>query len=829
MTKDIIAMRKERDSENATILNWICPADTYDIRVASKNVKDRTGIDKRYRSRCQWILEADNFDTFQESGVDSVLWLRGTIGTGKTTAMARAIRYVEQSPVLQARGHAFAQFYFNKARTTKEPAQTVETCLRSILRQLCWDNVSSSINAAVNSKFGDIKDSVHAGSTLALGECVDLLQTLLASKETYIMIDGIDECSDPTNLLEQLKKIWTGPRELKTHGSALHLMVCGRIDSPVVSEYFFACSSITTSFNISAEDQEFYISTELEYRREGRTHSKFFDVAYDYPTRLGNVLRRRGQGVFRWIEIQIQFFTGSKFSLHDSIDEALTRLETETSDPELQTEYERLVELLRKNKTEFEVALKLLRFITCCSWPLSVDSLAEMINISNSSAKPLAVTGEEVRALLAGFVSEEPRSTEYELQFAYSHTKDVLELAHASVLEYLTAPAMIKEGFADAYQHSQVLNTCFACMENAQQSAPYLQKTTIKMYREYRDLVTDLLYYCCREWPRHCSLALTNTKENRSLERTSDFVGGQSYALWNRILGGLATRRELQTDLWKAKAKPIDQVWHDSSKHTPGFVIVANDLTALLDVPNVRDMVNFSDINGRGQSLFNVAIRFSTRATFDCLLQSYPKMAPWDGHNDALHAVISRKWPDAMERLLLEVNREQITNLQRTSITQALRNVLRKISSRVVEKDPKRLSDVEPLSRIGEQLLTHGADIWSSDDRLRGMLHWATVTEAQIIIFDHAPDLKHGGARGSVQRLLGMKDEYGRIPLDVCEAESRPYLEEQRLQAIDRDGGVLEYNQALNRFKTLWFDAEDNPDNIFSDGNDIERSSRRFE
>jgi hypothetical protein len=102
---------------------------------------------------------------------------------------------------------------------------------------------------------------------------------------------------------------------------------------------------MTTNAVDSSNDQGFFIDSEINRISQIRDGSLFFS-SETYCDRLKDLLKERGGGLFRWIEIQIDIFSKKPFKTPDEIEHELKRLENHTTHGELNKEYARLLALL---------------------------------------------------------------------------------------------------------------------------------------------------------------------------------------------------------------------------------------------------------------------------------------------------------------------------------------------------------------------------------------------------------------------------------------------------------------------------------------------------
>ena len=515
-----ITIQKEREDRDSTILKWIS---SHDIRGSYKNVLERTGVTDHYSTSCQWFIGSDEFKNWYAPGVNSVVWLNGIIGTGKTTLMARAIHEMQNSINIEIDTNPLAIFFFQKATDASRILLSVEICLQSLTRQLSWNNATAqALDFSTDQKYNDFKAKHSDDSALTSGECVSLLKDLVSKRETYIMIDAIDECEDSHKLLMQLSSLRLHTIETVDTPLPLHIMLCGR-NNPRVSTYFSNCIPISTNHEKSGKDEEFFIESEINNICDNQKGSLFCSPGKEYPTRLKDVLKRRSGGLFRWIEIQIDKFAKDSFRDPDQIDDELEYLEDHTADDELDKEYARLLQLLSENDRHGrnrERAMKMLKLIACSFNFLNVNDLAEAMTASELGTNRTELTADVVRRILVGFITEtkspdltlrpqshRPKGTKGDSMNIRSYLKNlnmpIIQLAHSSVLEYLTNAKSNAAGFSLLGQHSEAASLAFSRIGALQ----YRSSLPPTLSEISSDEPSYFLIYSCYRWPDHCRQA----------------------------------------------------------------------------------------------------------------------------------------------------------------------------------------------------------------------------------------------------------------------------------------------------------------------------------
>ena len=764
---------------NSEILKCIS---SYDIRGVYKKVLEDTGINEIYSTRCQWIIEHGDFKKWYNPGESSVLWLKGTIGTGKTTLMARAIREMQESEMIDADAKPLAIFFFQKALDHSTPLLDFETCLRSLVRQLSWNCTTSEVQPLVKQFYGDLHNQQNHGSTMTAGECVELLTDLISDTETYIMIDALDECQDSNRLLEKLKELTLRLKEGAKEREPLHLMLCSRDDLPV-TECFRGCLTITTSTSASEVDQTFYITTEIDRMNRLKPGSLFFSSEQRYPDRLKKILMEKSGGLFRWTRIQIEKFT-KRYRYAGEIEDELKWLESHTTHPELNEEYARLLHSLNsrgESKRTRKCAIKMLKLILCCWEKLTVEALAEAITPSEHETNRVQLTADDVRRILVGFITEDELSEPAMYYRPNPANTLFVRLAHSSVVEYLADDELNDEDFSSLALHSEAAGLCFASLSQGQHgdaqtfSDPKLPDPIIM------PLGTEFFGYSCKYWPFHCRSAFAENGTCDLVRNTSRFILSQAYSTWNRVIC------ESYVKLWPCRFMHSTRTNHTDAR--PGFAIAFFGLTALLELPEMRSIVDLQEVNGTGTRLLTSFLEESTDiSVIERLVDLYPEQIKWNRGDGTLWRAAVHGVVELVRRLLdsggdvSECDWDGLTALHHA--VQRLRTSSRQSTA--------------PLNRyalIIELLLRKGANIYDADKMGRTPMHFAKSRNEQELLIRHAKRLEKRGLIGGVQALLRMRDYNGATPSQFISpdiyAHDTQYLREQLKEATDHDGKVM--------------------------------------
>ena len=807
--KNLIALEKENQEQEMKILKWIS---SHDIRGSLQNVLERTGIEMKYSARCQWILNHTKFEEWSRQGNSSVLWLKGTIGTGKTTLMARAIQEIRNSAMTQIYGMPLAIFFFQKASDSSTGLLSVEICLRSLVRQLAWNSTDEEIEPLVEEKYNDLCNQHSDNSLLSTQECKKLLQNLISERETYIMIDAVDECEKPHELLWELAELISPVHNMQRKQQPFHLMLCGRDDLPI-SDYFDNCLMIATNSEDTSEDQKFYIDHEIDQICHRRKNSLFVLSSKDFPSRLKKVLKEKGGCLFRWIEIQLDIFRVKNFRTCNEIEDQLEWLGTHTKLDVLDREYARLFALLKEHPPfdqlslgslpNDELALKMLRLLACSEFELGAEDLAEAMTASNYINDDMALTPDDVRRILVGFISE-AKPTRLIKRHPTGSRVSIVQLAHSSVFEYLTDDI---KGFSASAKHSEAALLCFSRISESERQPELYPKAGLSFsFSETaaQEKTSYFLKYSYIAWPIHCRRAFDEDPRCLLLEQAKNFILSDGYMRWNKAICSPHLNREfpslvqklhLMVGRYPRSFRPsyfeLGSMSCNDLLPRPGFVVARYSLTELLEFHEIRVLIDLQHTNSQGMTLLLYALTYSDRSTIDRLIELNPnEVRPSQGQN-TLEAAIQRGFADVVKKLL--DNGEDVNARTRRG-TSALFSVTEAFSNPFWLHGSGRGSQAH-LNTI-PVLLQHGVHIFETNVDGLSLLHVAALSgepELSRLFVEHAHRLEESGLIGTVQRLLRVRNFQGLTPLDCATSWHKTYLQDELNAAVLRNDGKIMY------------------------------------
>ncbi|RAH82034.1 ankyrin [Aspergillus japonicus CBS 114.51] len=162
------------------ILNWISLTKEYDRHAEFGG--------NRAPETCDWILETEIFQSWANCTSPTLLWLQGTMGTGKTVLTSRVITHLLDESRSQDRDRIV--YYYCRLKDEYEDPNNV---IRSFLRQLATPaHNSNEISRDIKDLFTNMEKQA---SQLPIEKCKEQLSRSLSGyRQVTFVIDALDEC-----------------------------------------------------------------------------------------------------------------------------------------------------------------------------------------------------------------------------------------------------------------------------------------------------------------------------------------------------------------------------------------------------------------------------------------------------------------------------------------------------------------------------------------------------------------------------------------------------------------------------------------------------------
>lgn len=154
--------------------------------------------------------------------------------------------------------------YFYCSKTQRLGSKTVDI-LRSIVRQLAWSPKDSQIEGIIKDAWESRQS--HETDKLSVDECKKVMRQLAGRCQSItIIIDALDECNNPFELLKSLKELSFPPRKRKV---PVKLFLSSRDEVRFdIKRTFPECLSINITSNSVALDLRRFIEGHVKNQLE---------------------------------------------------------------------------------------------------------------------------------------------------------------------------------------------------------------------------------------------------------------------------------------------------------------------------------------------------------------------------------------------------------------------------------------------------------------------------------------------------------------------------------------------------------------------------------
>ncbi|KAF7503927.1 hypothetical protein GJ744_003008 [Endocarpon pusillum] len=429
---------KNFQKQHWDILQWIC---TTDPSFEHQNVLDTTKVGSDYSQSGQWFLDGDEYRRWRDAQGSNILWLRGTVGTGKTTLMARVIEDLKQFPVPQSR---LAWHYCSKAQSGGKRIDQVSV-LKSILRQIAWVPETTSVASPIVEIHKRLECNRPKESNLSVKNCIDLIKDIAQSAQELhaasfrIIVDAVDECEEAGKLLKSL-------HEATEHCNHVFLMFSSRPNVQVPS-YLGAATQVHIESAKSLDDLLFFVDNDIMRRDERLPGTDPCDL----EGKLFDVICGKADGMFRWAQMQLEDFLSSSASrppLHTrtEFNDKLERLRQRTGVSDLDQEYARIYS--ENTIVGYEScihAARAYKLLLCSFKPMTLNQLVSAVAMQEDGNSHPDVSGPYILDICSNFITV---------------TRDEVQFAHASAREYLESRRVGEyEEFGHNAQHCEAALT----------------------------------------------------------------------------------------------------------------------------------------------------------------------------------------------------------------------------------------------------------------------------------------------------------------------------------------------------------------------------------
>ncbi|KAJ7603453.1 ankyrin repeat-containing domain protein [Mycena polygramma] len=436
--------------------------------------KQRATHALRHSDTGRWFLEDTKFAKWKEQ--PGCLWIRGNSGTGKSVVSSIAIDHLfhhqpqkiaNMQPATPSLGIAY--FYFDFRDVQK---QLPENMLRSIIMQL--SEQSPEPYSVLEQQF----KSCHGQIFPPYDDLLAMLDAILSQfTGAYIVLDALDECSEPDELVEFISTLrgWTSP---------VHLLVASQPRTIFVdSAAFEGASVVNLEPDITHADILRFVASELKLN----SRLKHIKKAKDAAPKIVD----KSNGMFRMAGCLLQELARKK--IVTDIDKILTKLPND-----LFGIYTRFLQPI--DEDDFVYVTTLLRWVAFSAEPITQLELEDALAIDFFKPDQCMFEPENkgrVEALwesLEGLVIVGPNtSTSY---YRPKKNPEVVTLAHSSVNDYIMSKKFLdeyKHNLGEAPSHTFLAQSCVAYLIHFENNP--LNSDTLPQY--------PLARYAAQFWSHH--------------------------------------------------------------------------------------------------------------------------------------------------------------------------------------------------------------------------------------------------------------------------------------------------------------------------------------
>ncbi|KAJ5535881.1 hypothetical protein N7513_009067 [Penicillium frequentans] len=269
--------------EEREILDWISP-----IPYGKHHISVR---EARTSGTCEWLLQSEKFCEWWNINSSAVLWLQGSIGTGKTFLTSMVIDHA-MDHLKRSKNHTgFAYFYCNRNEDSRRDPLCV---LQSYVRQLSTavgrsGHMRRSLQVASD-------EARRQASQFGIKDCESqLLESVNGYSQTIFVLDALDEC-EPDSRYQLIKAIG----DLVSKSDRLvKVFISSRPDIDIKNAFKYR-SSIEILAMDNECDIEKFVNEEIEKPRQ------WGQISPQLQKDIVKAILDGSRGMFQWAYLQIK-------------------------------------------------------------------------------------------------------------------------------------------------------------------------------------------------------------------------------------------------------------------------------------------------------------------------------------------------------------------------------------------------------------------------------------------------------------------------------------------------------------------------------------------
>ncbi|KAI5836799.1 hypothetical protein DFP73DRAFT_345177 [Morchella snyderi] len=408
------------------ILAWLSTVEYENHHILSQR--------RRQEGTGTWLFGNDTFLKWKDSEANSILWIHGIPGSGKTI-LASSIVDSFRSLSASDDGHAVAYFYCSYMEPHRSDAESI---LRTLIKQLCI-NKGRKVPRLVDQLYQMREDEGDANRPLNPEEGTKLIIALSEKyQSTTIIIDALDECDVGTR-----KSILSSLHKIVLKATRLNVMVISRYDVDIndsISPISGLCYNIDNGDNSS--DINLYIDAELDRRCHPSNLNCDYELLLDgkIDPELKALIRSRLQaesnGMFLWVNLQIIALCAARTA--GDVKKVLDRMPRALSGT-----YSQILERIQsQDPNSGRVAMIVLKWLLCalraCTTGCVIQALAIDPGVPNLNDEGLNREISDILGICMGLVE-------------HDEELGIFRFAHPSVQEFLVQESAFERESSNTY------------------------------------------------------------------------------------------------------------------------------------------------------------------------------------------------------------------------------------------------------------------------------------------------------------------------------------------------------------------------------------------
>lgn len=400
-----IASRMNRLMEDKEDRKYIESLQADDPRYDKTRIESEKGglLEDSYR----WIFDNGSFQQWR-CQAQALLWIRGDPGKGKTMLICAIIDNLDQSTSSYTSNVCY---FFCQA--TQDKANNGSAVLRSLIYMFLKQQPS------LMSYLRELHDGIGArrfegkNAWQALARLFEQIATDNELAETYVLLDGLDECSAELNqLLDLIVRLSAGRSRIKW-------IVSSRNEAPMTEKLGQANSDIQLSLELNAESVSAAVTAYIDHKINALQVSKKYTesecmIVHDYL--VGNA-----NATFLWVALVCQRLAElAGWEALDEINEGIFP-------PGLDDLYKRMLQQVANapSKRTAEICKQILAVVCTVYRPLTLEELPSVIDFPTTLSDSLKAL-EEALNRCGSFLSLK---------------KQVVSIVHQSAADFLLGQA----------------------------------------------------------------------------------------------------------------------------------------------------------------------------------------------------------------------------------------------------------------------------------------------------------------------------------------------------------------------------------------------------